>query len=183
VTGRSAGTGGPAGLRASVAKRRGLLTTESIAEAIGRLLTARGQTLALAESCTGGLIGHLITEVPGSSAYFLGSAVTYAYQAKELLLGVPHDTIVTFGVVSEPVSQAMASGVRRVLSADIGVAVTGIAGPGGATPNKPVGLTYVALSAPGYQVCRRFVWPGDRSGNKLSSAMAALELLKEYLER
>ncbi len=158
------------------------MRTESIAEAIGRLLTARGQTLALAESCTGGLIGHLITEVSGSSGYFLGSAVTYAYQAKELLLGVPHDTIVTYGVVSEPVALTMASGVRRVLGADIGVAVTGIAGPGGATPNKPVGLTYVALAAPGYQICRRFVWSGDRSGNKLSSAMAALEMLKEYLE-
>jgi PncC family amidohydrolase len=158
------------------------LTSETIAETIGRLLTARGQTLALAESCTGGLIGHLITEVPGSSAYFLGSAVTYAYQAKELLLGVPHETIVTYGVVSEPVSRAMAGGVRRVLSADIGLAVTGIAGPGGATPFKPVGLTYVALSAPGAEVCRRFVWSGDRAANKLSSALAALELLKEYLE-
>jgi PncC family amidohydrolase len=158
------------------------LTTETNAETIGRLLTARGQTLALAESCTGGLIGHLITEVPGSSAYFLGSAVTYAYQAKELLLGVPHETIVAYGVVSEQVSQTMASGVRRVLGADIGLAVTGIAGPGGATPFKPVGLTYVALSAPGYQVCRRFVWSGDRGGNKMSSALAALELLKEYLE-
>ena len=99
-----------------------------------------------------------------------------------MLLGVPHETIVTYGVVSEPVALAMAAGVRRVLGSDIGVAVTGIAGPGGATPNKPVGLTYVALSAPGYQICRRFVWPGDRSGNKLSSAMAALEMLKEYLE-
>jgi PncC family amidohydrolase len=158
------------------------LRTESIAETVGRLLTARGQTLALAESCTGGLIGHLITEVPGSSAYFLGSAVTYAYQAKELLLGVSHETIATHGVVSEPVARAMASGVRRVLGADIGVAVTGIAGPGGATPNKPVGLTFVALSAPGYAICRRFVWSGDRSGNKLSSALAALGMLREYLE-
>ena len=158
------------------------LRTESIAESIGRLLTARGQTLALAESCTGGLIGHLITEVAGSSSYFMGSAVTYAYQAKEQLLGVAHEDIVAYGVVSEPVALAMAVGVRRVLGSDVGVAVTGIAGPGGATPNKPVGLTYVALSAPGYQIARRFVWAGDRSANKLSSALAALEMLKEYLE-
>ena len=142
----------------------------------------RNLTLALAESCTGGLVGHLITEVPGSSAYFLGDAVTYAYQAKEQLLAVPHEMIVNYGVVSEPVALAMARGVRHALGSDVGVAVTGIAGPGGATATKPVGLTYIALAAEGFQVCRRFVWTGGRSANKLSSARAALELLKEWLE-
>lgn len=158
------------------------MTTENIAETIGRLLTSRGLTLAVAESCTGGLVGHLITEVPGSSAYFLGSAVTYAYQAKEQMLSVPHEIIVEHGVVSEAVALSMASGVRRSLGADVGIAVTGIAGPGGATVTKPVGLTYIALSAEGYETCRRFVWTGGRSANKRSSARAALELLREWLE-
>jgi PncC family amidohydrolase len=155
---------------------------EPLEVAVGRLLTARRLTLALAESCTGGLVGHLLTEVPGSSAYFLGSVATYAYQAKELLLGVPHELILAHGVVSEAVALEMARGIRRALSADIGVAVTGIAGPGGATPTKPVGLTYVALVAPDTEVCRRYVWAGNRSANKLSSAVAALEAVKEYLE-
>lgn len=145
-------------------------------------MTERRFTLGLAESCTGGLIGHLITEMPGSSAYFLGSVVTYAYQAKEQLLGVPHDLIVANGVVSEPVALAMARGARRVLNADLGLSVTGIAGPGGATAVKPVGLTYIALATPGGEICRRFVWTGDRTGNKLSSARAALDLLREWLE-
>ena len=158
------------------------MTTETTAETIGRLLTGRRLTLALAESCTGGLIGHLITEVPGSSAYFLGSVVAYAYQAKERLLAVPHELIAAYGVVSEPVALAMARGAREALGADVGLAVTGIAGPGGATATKPVGLTYIAMAGPGVATCRRFVWRGDRSENKRSSAEAALALLREYLE-
>jgi PncC family amidohydrolase len=158
------------------------MTTDELALLVGRLLTERKLTLALAESCTGGLVGHLITEMPGSSAYFLGSIVTYAYQAKEQLLGVPHDLIVTNGVVSEPVALAMARGARNALHADLGLSVTGIAGPGGATPTKPVGLTYIALATPGPETCRRYVWPGDRSANKLSSAHAALDLLREWLQ-
>lgn len=159
------------------------MTTEPLQVAVGRLLAARQLTLAVAESCTGGLIGHLITEVSGSSAYFLGGVVSYAYEAKERLLGVPHDMIVQNGVVSEPVALEMALGVRRVLHADIGLSVTGIAGPGGATPSKPTGLTYIALVAADVQWCRRYVWSGDRSANKRQSAEAALELLKEYLEK
>lgn len=145
-------------------------------------MTAKGLTLALAESCTGGLIGHLITEVPGSSAYFLGGVVAYAYEAKEQLINVPHDLIVRHGVVSQEVALAMAIGIRRVLGADIGLAVTGIAGPGGATPTKPVGLTYIALAAEGTEWCRRYLWMGDRSSNKSQSAQAALALLLEYLQ-
>lgn len=159
------------------------MTTERLEATVGRLLAARKLTLAVAESCTGGLIGHLITEVSGSSAYFLGGVVSYAYEAKERLLGVPHEMIVQNGVVSEPVALEMALGVRRVLHADIGLSVTGIAGPGGATPSKPVGLTYIALAAGDGQLCRRYVWSGDRSANKRQSAEAALELLKEYLEK
>jgi PncC family amidohydrolase len=158
------------------------LTTDSLVETLGQLLTARRLTLALAESCTGGLLGHLITEVPGSSAYFLGGVVAYDYEAKERLIAVPHDKIVRYGVVSEPVALAMAQGACTALGADIGLAVTGIAGPGGATPTKPVGLTYVALVTHDAQWCRRYVWTGDRSSNKRLSARAALELLKEYLD-
>jgi nicotinamide-nucleotide amidase len=159
-----------------------MVNTAKTIDDIGQLLTARGETVALAESCTGGLIGHLITEVPGSSAYYLGSVVTYAYQAKERLLAVPHETIVQYGVVSEQVAMAMARGARETFASDIGVSVTGIAGPGGATPSKPVGLTYVALAAEGCETCRRYVWNGDRGANKRSSADAALQLLLDYLE-
>lgn len=150
-------------------------------EVIGTLLTQLGLTLALAESCTGGLIGHRLTNVAGSSRYFIGSVVAYAYEAKEIILGVDHDTIAREGAVSADVVLAMARGVRRLLSTDIALAVTGIAGPGGATPTKPVGLTYIALTTAETEVVRRYVWNGDRESNKAASAEAALTLLYEHL--
>jgi PncC family amidohydrolase len=154
-----------------------------IEERIGELMRARHLTLGLAESCTGGLIGHRLTNVAGSSAFLIASIVAYAYEAKERLLGVPHDMLVCEGAVSEPVVLAMARGARRVLSVDISLAVTGIAGPGGATPSKPVGLTYIALAAQGVERVQRHVWNGDRIANKEQSAEAALRLLLDYLER
>ncbi len=149
---------------------------------VGRLLTQRGLTLAVAESCTGGLIGHRITDVPGSSTYYQGSITAYSYDVKELLLHVRHDTLYHYGAVSEQTAWEMAQGVRRAFRADVGLAVTGIAGPGGSAPGKPVGLVYIALAAPGGEWVKRHVWSGDRWENKTRSAEAALDLLRLYLE-
>ena len=154
----------------------------TLEEQVGQLLTEQGLTLALAESCTGGLIGHRITNVPGSSAYFMGGVVAYAYDAKERVLGVRHDTLYDHGAVSRETALEMARGVRRLLLTDVGLAVTGIAGPGGGTPQKPVGLVYIALSTRDEERCERYIWPHDRLGNKNASANAALTLLLEYLE-
>jgi PncC family amidohydrolase len=153
-----------------------------LARQVGRLLVRRGLTLALAESCTGGLIGDLITDVPGSSDYFLGSAVCYAYSAKENILGVRHETLAAHGAVSAETAAEMAQGARRLFAADLAVAVTGIAGPGGGTPTKPVGLVHLHLSAADAEIGERHVWSADRRGNKWLSAIAALELVMRYLE-
>jgi len=148
---------------------------------VGKLLRQQRLTLAIAESCTGGLIGHRLSNVPGSSDYFLGDVVAYSYEAKERLLGVPHDVIVREGAVSEAVALALAREVRRLLDADLALGVTGIAGPGGGTPTKPVGLVYIALVTPQGERVVRHVWQGDRLSNKQQSAEAALALLRDYL--
>ncbi len=148
---------------------------------VGEQLRARGLTLSLAESCTGGLLGHRLTNVAGSSDYFVGGAVTYSYDAKEWVLGVRHETLYDYGAVSEQTAKEMARGARRLFHTDVALSVTGIAGPGGGMPGKPVGLTYIALSARDQEVCQRFVWTGDREGNKALSVDAALEILAEYL--
>ena len=146
-----------------------------------RLLTERGLTLAVAESCTGGLVGHRITGVPGSSACFRGGVIAYHNEVKAALLAVPEDLLEREGAVSEAVALAMARGVRERLATDLGLAVTGIAGPTGGTPEKPVGLVYVALADGVGARSRRHLWSGDRWQNKERSAEAALQLLKEYL--
>jgi nicotinamide-nucleotide amidase len=148
---------------------------------VGELLRARGLTLALAESCTGGLIAHRITNVSGSSDYFLGGVVAYSNDAKEHILGVQHETLLKYGAVSEPTAREMAQGARRVLHADVAVSVTGIAGPTGGTPEKPVGLTFTGLSTRDGEWCERNVWQGDRESNKAQAAEAALNLLYRYL--
>ncbi len=152
-----------------------------LATAIGEQLRARGWHLAVAESCTGGLVGHWITEIPGSSDYFLGGVIAYSNQAKEHLLGVHHSTLLQHGAVSEATAREMAAGVRKLLGADVSLAVTGIAGPGGSTPDKPVGLVYIALDAPDRQECHRYWWNDSRTANKAHSAHAALSLLYDYL--
>ncbi len=157
------------------------LSTAPLEEQVGQLLNEHHLTLACAESCTGGLIGHRLTNVPGSSAYFLGSVVAYAYDAKERLLGVNHNTLYDHGAVSEPTALEMARGARRVLGADLAISVTGIAGPGGGLPGKPVGLTWIALSARDHDEARSFVWEGDRAAVKTQSAEAALQMVQEYL--
>ncbi len=149
---------------------------------IGALLRARGWRLAVAESCTGGLIGHRLTNVPGSSTYYLGSITAYAYEAKVRLLGVRWETLETHGAVSEAVVLEMARGVRRALAADVGLSVSGIAGPGGGTPEKPVGTTWIGLSTPRGDSALVTVGQGDRLANKEHSAEEALQLLARTLQ-
>ncbi|MDR7568428.1 MAG: competence/damage-inducible protein A, partial [Armatimonadota bacterium] len=156
---------------------------ETLEEAVAKLLVACRRTVAVAESCTGGLLGHRLTNVPGSSAYFRGGVVAYANELKSSLLGVPEEVLRTHGAVSEPVAEAMARGVREAFAADLGVAITGIAGPSGATPEKPVGLVYVAL-ADGEEVRVRradFGAQFGRQGIKHLATQAALDLLRRHL--
>ncbi len=151
---------------------------------VGEMLRAQGLTLGLAESSTGGLIGHRITEVPGSSGYFVGSIVPYARSAQEQIVGVAQATLEQYGVVSEATAREMARGARRLFETDIGLSVTGIAGPAGRRRSKkPVGLTYVGLSAVDIEACERHLFKGSRSENKWQSAEAALHLLRRYLQR
>jgi len=154
----------------------------SIEVLVGQVLRNKGLNLATAESCTGGLIADRITNVPGSSEYFRGGIVAYAYEAKVALLDVSWDTLRMYGAVSKETVIEMARGARVALGADIALSVSGIAGPGGGLPDKPVGTTWIGLSTTEGDWARWFVWNGDRLQNKALSADAALELLKDYLE-
>lgn len=149
---------------------------------LGQLLRERGLKLSTAESCTGGLIADRITDVPGSSEYFIGGIVAYAYEAKVALLEVSWDTLQAHGAVSRETVLEMARGARKALGVDIAVSVSGIAGPGGGLPDKPVGTTWLGLSTPDGEWARKFVWKGDRRGNKELSAEAALQFVLDYLE-
>ena len=138
--------------------------------------------IALAESCTGGLVTHSLTNISGSSAYVKGAVVAYANEVKQDVLGVPAAFLEEYGAVSEPVAMAMARNVRKVLGTEVGVSVTGIAGPTGGTPEKPVGTVFVAVSTPGAEEVRHCLWDSDRLGNKDLSAGAVLELLLVCLD-
>ena len=155
---------------------------DELAVAVGPLLRQRGWTLAVAESCTGGLLAHHITNVPGSSDYFLGGIVSYANAVKQALLDVSEEVLQQQGAVSSEVAQMMARGVRLRLQSDVGVGITGIAGPGGDQPGKPVGLVFIAVATPATEVVERHVWNFDRIGNKEASAAAALEMLCNCLK-
>jgi len=150
------------------------------AERVIRLLSERGQTLTVAESCTGGLIGHLLTEVPGSSEAFLGGVIVYANAIKEKV-GVPAEVLEQHGAVSAQTADALASGIRRWASSDYGLAVTGIAGPGGATDTKPVGLVYIGVAGNASVEVEQHHFTGDRSQIKRSAAEAALAQLRRAL--
>jgi len=155
---------------------------KSLEYMVGELLKEKKLTLSIAESCTGGLIGHRITNVPGSSAYFIGGVVAYAYEAKVKLLGVSWETLNQYGAVSAQTVLEMAKGVRDVLSTDIGISTCCIAGPGGATPTKPVGTGWAALvTKDGGNWSRHFSFSYDRLGNKEALAEGAFQLLWEYL--
>jgi len=152
-----------------------------MAAALQFLCLDSGLTLATAESCTSGLVAHLITEVPGSSEYLRGGIVAYSDEAKERLLEVPSDVLKAHGAVSAQVARAMAEGASGRFGTHLAVAVTGVAGPGGRSAAKPVGLTYVAARGPAGVEVRRFQWDGDRTSNKRASAEAALQLLLEVV--
>jgi len=151
----------------------------ALAERLGGLCLERGLTVATAESCTGGLVASAITDVAGSSGYFRGGIVAYADAVKIDQLGVPCDVLAAHGAVSAQVARAMAASALERFRADVAVAVTGVAGPGGGTEAKPIGLTYVAVSGRAGSDVQRHLWSGDRAANKLQSATAALELLVE----
>lgn len=153
----------------------------SLPEHVGALLTERGQTLALAESCTGGLAAELMTRVPGSSRYFLGGAVVYANAAKTTLLGVPPELIAQHGAVSAEVARAMAEGVRQRLGADYGLAFTGIAGPDGGTAQKPVGLVHWALATAAGTESKERVFSGDRSVVRRRAVFSGLDTVRRAL--
>jgi PncC family amidohydrolase len=148
---------------------------------VAEKLIAAKLTVATAESCTGGLVGNRITNISGSSAYFIGGVMSYANEIKQNVLGVPLEVLNSVGAVSQECALAMAQGVRKLMGTSIGISTTGIAGPGGATAGKPVGLVYIALCADGYERCEKFIWQGDRILNKEQSAEAALQILVDYL--
>ncbi len=152
------------------------------AEELVELLKKTGKTLSTAESCTGGLIGGAVTSVPGSSEVFFGGAITYSNEVKEKLLGVKTDTLIAHGAVSEETAREMVAGARELFHTDVAIAVTGIAGPGGATPTKPVGLVYIAVAdGPRIVVCRN-VFKGDREQVREQTVSTACELMKELIE-
>jgi len=150
---------------------------------IGHLLRALGWRLSIAESCTGGLIAHRITNIPGSSDYFDYAIVSYSNEAKIQILGVEEEIITTHGAVSGQTAIAMAEGVRRLRNTEAGVGVTGIAGPTGGTPAKPVGLVYIAVSIPGGTDFKEFMFRGGREEIKYQASQAALDMLKGALEK
>ena len=154
----------------------------SLEEQVGAALLEKGWTISAAESCTGGLVLHRLTNIPGSSAYVEGGVVAYSNQVKQALLSVKQGTLIAHGAVSEQTAQEMALGTRALLKTDIAVSITGIAGPGGGTDGKPVGLTYIALVGPDDLLrVQRHLWDGDREAVKVASAEAALQLALDVL--
>lgn len=153
----------------------------SMEEVVLQLLESKGNTLALAESITGGMIGEMITKVPGSSKTFMGSVVSYSNEMKINVLGVPEQTIQTHGAVSHRCAREMAAGARNVGNADIGISVTGVAGPDGGTPEKPVGTFFLGLSTSDMDMSRGFLLPGTREWVRTLAAMQALDLLRRHL--
>lgn len=160
---------------------------EQLEVTVGGLLRKKQMRLVISESCTGGLIGHRITNIPGSSDYYLGSITAYAYKAKEKLLGVKHETLMQYGAVSRQTVIEMAHGARLALAGAfpldhlIGISVSGIAGPGGATPDKPVGTVWIGMSTPETDHAWKYLWHSDRIGNKELTAEEALKLIVQYL--
>ena len=156
--------------------------TGSLEEVIGRLLRDRGWRIATAESCTGGLIAHRITNVAGSSDYFESGVISYSNESKMELLKVPEGIIHAYGAVSRQTAIAMAEGIRRLRNTDMGLGVTGIAGPAGGTAEKPVGLVYIALSSEIRVECSELRFGGEREAIKLRMSEAALEMIRGQLE-
>ena len=154
---------------------------ETLEKVVGVLLSMRKKTIALAESCTGGLISHRLTNVPGSSHYFQGALVAYSNEVKTSILQVPLKTLEKFGAVSRETVQAMAGGIRKISGADLGLAVTGIAGPGGGEERKPVGLVYIALAVNDNISTEEHHLSGKRETIKLKASQMALDMVRRHL--
>jgi nicotinamide-nucleotide amidase len=154
---------------------------EDLEYAIGRILKERGQTVSIAESCTGGYVSHLITKVAGCSAYFMGSVVSYSNEAKMNILGVKSDTLEAHGAVSEETIKGMAEGVRKVMNTDFGVATSGVAGPDGGTPEKPVGTIWLAVASKNRTIARKILMTQQRDTNIQYGSVAALNLLRKMI--
>ncbi len=154
---------------------------ETMAEAIGKMILPQRKTLAVAESCTGGLVSHLVTSVPGCSAWYKGSVTAYSNEVKEKILGVKTETLINFGAVSEETACEMATGVRKVLNADFAVATTGIAGPDGGTPEKPVGTVWIAVATDNTVKAKKFTFGDNRERNILRSGQTALQFLRQVI--
>jgi len=155
---------------------------DNIEEVVGRALLAKNMTISTAESCTGGMIGARLVDVPGSSAYVLGGVISYSNEMKISLLGVPPEILEKHGAVSEETAQAMARGVQRLTSSDLGLAVTGVAGPDGGSAEKPVGLVYIALAAKDQVICRRFLFPGNRMSVRTATVFSGLNMVLGLLK-
>ena len=150
-------------------------------ELFPKLIKESGYTLSSAESCTGGLIGHLITNIPGSSMFFPGGIVAYSNEIKSALLDVSPELLKQHGAVSEEVAAAMATGVNKRMKTDIGVSTTGVAGPGGGTPEKPVGMVFIGLAFRDRVIVEKYHWPFNRLENKESSAEQALQMIVDHI--
>lgn len=155
---------------------------ETLEMMVGKLLKEKRKTVSTAESCTGGYISHLITKVPGSSAYYTGSVISYAYSIKESELGVPHEVIEKHGAVSQPVVEQMAKAIREKYKTDYSVSASGIAGPDGGTADKPVGTVWIAVATPDKMISEKFLFGNNRERNIQKTANAALNMLKKELE-
>jgi PncC family amidohydrolase len=152
---------------------------EGIVNQLHKSLIKNKKTLAVAESCSGGLLSHLLTSIPGSSSCFLLGVVAYSNAEKVRILKVPRRIILRYGAVSQPVARSMARNVRRLATADFGIGITGIAGPGGATPAKPVGTVFIAVTDRKKTICKKFFFKGKRHSIKKKSALVSLQLLKK----
>lgn len=155
---------------------------ETLEEIVGKLLRTKKKTISTAESCTGGYISHLLTRVAGSSDYYIGSVISYAYEIKETELGVPHDIILNHGAVSQPVVEQMAIAIRKKYKTDYSISASGIAGPGGGTDDKPVGTVWVAIATPEIVISEKFLFGNNRERNIQKTANAALNMLRKELE-
>lgn len=156
--------------------------SELLEEKIGRLLNEQNLTISCAESCTGGLLTSRLTDIAGSSAYVMGSVVSYTNRIKEALVGVRHETLLAHGAVSEETAREMAEGIRRAIKTDIGIGITGIAGPGGGTKEKPVGLVFIAVSGPWGTIVKENHFRGTRTEVKRQTTDTALTMACAYLE-
>ena len=157
------------------------MDVDSLEQVVGDGLRARGLTLAVAESCTGGLLSKRITDVPGCSDYYLGGVCSYANEVKMKVLGVQKETLDTVGAVSPEVAEQMAEGVARALGADVGVGITGVAGPGGGTDDKPVGLVYISVWHNGQHFTRKMKAANGRDRIRMQAASTALDLIRRNI--